>query len=504
MKKNMKKIVTLALSVSLLTGACSTDYLDLSPTEFISKSDIDEIANTSDHLSISTLNGLYALNVQAGSGGTTQHDDFGQKGFDIFTDILSGDVNLNGNNYGWYSNIANLRDMNDFTRFTHYKPWRFYYRIIRGANNVISSYVKIDEAQLKPNDKKVFAEAKAFRSYAYYNLVTMFTKGYDANEKILPLEIEVAAVNSPAKPTKEVFDFMIKDVEEAIKLYESANISEQTNNIDYGVTKAIAAYIYAAKGDQSSLQRAAELSKSIVDNTAAYPLATKNQLLGGFNKMAANKNWMWGAVLTTDNNLDLISWWGQMDIFTYSYAFVGDTKGMNKELYESIPEKDYRKKQFVVSFNKNYPNSYLAVGKFYSAVGGKRPGGQRVVESDYVFMRTEEMHLLNAELNARLGNETQAKEVLKNFLAARFDNASDYAFIDTLSGQNLKNEILKQMRIEFWGEGKIYAAVKRNKTNFQYGTNHLTNKGEIIRYDDDKITFKVPQNEILNNPVYGN
>lgn len=209
---------------------------------------------------------------------------------------------------------------------------------------------------------------------------------------------------------------------------------------------------------------------------------------------------MWGATITPENNLNLISWWGQIDVFTYSYAFVGDTKGMSKELYEAIKDNDVRKKQFEVSFSStNFgSNTYLPVNKFYSATG-KKLGGQRIIESDYIYMRVEEMYLLNAEVNARLGQEGEAKQTLKNMLSNRID---DISYIDGLSGEALLSEIILQTRIELWGEGKSYAAIKRNKRDFVYGSNQLHYANGVFRYDDRRLRLSVPQAEILNNPVY--
>ncbi|WP_026038927.1 RagB/SusD family nutrient uptake outer membrane protein [Myroides injenensis] len=487
------------LGVGFIFASCSKDFLETSPTETISKSDIDKISEYSPHLGIATLNGLYAYNVKKGSGGTTGHDDFGQKGYDIYFDMLSGDMNLNSEIYGWYSGLADLTDMINPSNNTNYKPWRFYYYMVRGTNNVIESFKDntTREGQL------VLAEAMALRASAYYNLVMLYTSGYDANEKILPLYNVPSLENKPAKLTQEIFDLMIVDLTSSLELFEKNNATAKGNiakgKIDYNVAKGLLVYVYAAKGTTDALTEAARLSKEIIDS-GAYPIANEGLLLGGVNKATSNNNWMWGATITPENNLNLISWWGQIDVFTYSYAFVGDTKGMSKELYEAIKDNDVRKKQFEVSFSStNFgSNTYLPVNKFYSATG-KKLGGQRIIESDYIYMRVEEMYLLNAEVNARLGQEGEAKQTLKNMLSNRID---DISYIDGLSGEALLSEIILQTRIELWGEGKSYAAIKRNKRDFVYGSNQLHYANGVFRYDDRRLRLSVPQAEILNNPVY--
>ncbi len=498
----MKTKIMIVLGASLLLGACSKDFLETSSTAEISKSDIDKISELSPHLGEATLNGLYAYNVRARGGGTDGHDDFGQKGYDVYTDILSGDMNLNKNTYGWYGGITNFSGILNYAAESNYKGWRFYYYMIRGTNNIIMGYD--GKAELTNNEKKVLAESKSLRAYMYYNLVMMYTKGYDANEKILPVYTDPSLANKPAKKTQEVFDLMVADLNESIKLYEEINYTKGPN-INYYVTKAILAYVYAAKGTNDALQEAKVLTESVI-NEGGYPLASKTSLVSGFNKAVSNPNWMWAATLTLDNKLNLISWYGQVDVFTYGYAALGDTKGMAYELYNKIPASDVRKNQFVVDKvtdvngkSRSYGSkAVVPVNKFYSAKG-KILEGQRYVESDYVFMRIEEMYLLNAEVNARLKNEANAKDILKQLLSIRIDDTS---YVDQLSGKALVEEILFQTRIELWGEGKSYAAIKRNKGTFEYASNHLDNPNGKFQYDDERMTFKVPQAELLNNTVY--
>jgi hypothetical protein len=112
-------------------------------------------------------------------------------------------------------------------------------------------------------------------------------------------------------------------------------------------------------------------------------------------------------------------------------------------------------------------------------------------------MRVDEMVLLNAEANANIGNEAAAIASLKKLLDLRLDNTS---YLTSLSGQALKNEIYLQTRIELWGEGKSYLAMKRNKATVTRGSNHLYFSGQSFKYNSDQMTFPIPQVEIQNNP----
>ena len=163
-------------------------------------------------------------------------------------------------------------------------------------------------------------------------------------------------------------------------------------------------------------------------------------------------------------------------------------------MFDQIPSNDIRKGQFLSNL------AYMPTNKFFhpARVGGQ----QRYISTDYIYMRVDEMYLLNAEACAKSGDEDGAKTRLKQLLSLRFTGGASQAntFVDALSGQALIDEIYKQTRVELWGEGKAYFAMKRNQATITRGSNHLFHAGVVIPYNDDRMFFKIPQNEILNNP----
>jgi hypothetical protein len=69
------------------------------------------------------------------------------------------------------------------------------------------------------------------------------------------------------------------------------------------------------------------------------------------------------------------------------------------------------------------------------------------------------------------------------------------------TNQQIRDAIYLQTRIEFWGEGKSYLAMKRNQATVTRGTNHVYRAGESFTYDSDEMSFQIPQLEINNNPA---
>jgi hypothetical protein len=497
MKNKFIYIATTVLGIAL-TG-CSKDFLHQTPTDVVAAEDLETAVNQDPSLLSGNVAGLYSTMLITGTGGVGSHSDFGQKGYDIFSDMLVGDMALLGVNYGHYRDLAQLTAPKDFTSNTTYAPWRYYYRIIFSANTVIDALGGTDFEPTEAGARHIMGQAKAMRAYAYFYLANLYSpKGYGTGaDKILPLYKDTKIPNQPLSSAEEVFKLIESDLKDAITLLDNFNRTSK-DQINKYVAKGLLAYALSARGSQSDLQEVITLTNDVLTN-GGHPLTTRDQVVArlsgttllnpesGFNDVST-PSWIWGVDLTQEIGLNLISWWGQIDIYTYSYAYVGDRKAIDKTLYESIPATDIRKGQFS-------PTDLVPHNKFFAPA--RTLGGTRYATMDYIYMRADEMVLLNAEAKAKLNRDAEARTELKKLLALRIDNAS---YVDVLSGDALKNEIYKQTRIELWGEGKSYLSMKRNKLNVNRGPNHLYFVGQTFPFDADELTFDVPQAEVLNNP----
>ena len=494
--KNIYIISFVALLVLSLTG-CKKDFLDVLPTEFLTAGQVAEAAKNNPDVLAGSVSGIYTLMFQTGTGGTTGHDDFGQKGYDIYSDFLSSDLALSVSTYGWYRSLTELTATIDFTRNENYIPWRYYYRIIRSANLVISALGGNDAVPELDENKYLLGQAKAMRAYGYFYLAQFYSTEYDPAAEILPIYTDPSQQNQPKSTTKDVYDLIVKDLTDAISLLDGFERTAK-NQVNKYVAEGLLAYTYAAMGGNANNILAKDLTADIIEHGGftlmdqTEVVFTGNPAIGGFNNVN-NPEWMWGVDITLDNGLDLISWWGQMDRYTYSYQWAGDRKAIDKGLYDKIPADDVRKNQFAPNNNEGY---YLvAQNKFYDP--NRVTGGQRNITCDYVYMRAAEMYLLNAETAAKSGDEPTARTSLKALLSLR---VPDPGYVDALTGQALLDEIYLQTRIELFGEGKSYLAMKRNKATTVRGSNHLSHVGESIPYNDPRLTFSIPQSEIQNNP----
>lgn len=478
------------LGFSLFLTGCGENFLETEPTEFISDDRIDEIAEIDPDRRTANLTGIYANMFATGTGGSDPlaHDDFGQRGYDIYGDILSSDMVLGAQIYGWYSRVSDMQTTIDYTSINNYYIWRYYFRIINGANAVIDGLGGTEVVPKDTEERFIMGQAKALRAYAYFYLANYFGEEYEPSEPVLPLYTDTDSPNQPLSTTEEVYGQIVSDLETAIDYLDGFDRGAELFRINVPVAQGLLAYTYSAMGEN---EKAANLAKDVIDNGGFELLPLEEVTTDGFNNIQTS-SWMWGVDLILDMGLDLVSWWGQVDLFTYSYAWAGDGKIINDELYELIPEDDSRKDWFVDVYEdgQKYP-----INKFFAP--GRTIGGQRTIETDYVYMRIEDMYLLHAENAAKINDEDAAKKSLKALLAQRLPDPS---YVDDLSGEALLDEIILQTRIELWGEGKSYLSMKRNELTITLGSNHVTFPGAVIPYNDDRLTFEIPQSEIQNNP----
>jgi len=483
-----KKLIYGMMLTSIFFLGCNDEFLQGEQTNVLTSETIADYSDDYPALLEGSLNGITSFIIEPFGVTGGRHYDFGQKSVDIWMDITCGDMALSGSAYGWYNDTANLIVPVDFTQEENEIIWIYYYRIISVANTVISSVGGNDAVPENDESKRILGQAKAYRAYAYFYLLQLYQRSYDPAQEVLPF-YNIDTYSLAKVPAGDIYDSVIDDLTDAITLLDGYTRTDK-NLIDKTVAEGFLAYAYAAMGNYPQ-------AKIHADNVlASYSLTTTDQLAfpgagSGFNDVNT-ASWIWGYDLTEDLGHQLIDWWGQIDCFTYSYAWAGDYKSIDDLLYSQISDNDVRKDQFGTGTTALQP-----INKFFDP--GRTIGGQYIITTDLILMRAEEFYLLSAEAAAKSNSEPVAKAMMIDFLTARVGAAEASATISPLSGQALLDEIYLQTRIEFWGEGKSYLAMKRNEATVTRGTNHVYRAGESFAYDADEMSFQIPEVEINNN-----
>ncbi len=489
----MKRInIALALLLGgLFLVGCSESYFDKTSTETISTQDLQKEIAKNPALLDGMMKGMYSTLFTKGSGGTDplEHTDFGQKSRDIATDLLSGDMAQIKSSFGHFYNNEELLSTTR-TSATNKMYWKYYYSLIKTCNDILSIFG--DDVTKPAVGADRWGQAKAVRGYAYYNLAIMYSKGYDFPKDLCVPIYHIKNTNASAKQStaKEVFDFAKTDLEAAVDALN--NFSRTTKvEVDKNVANGILSYIYLTTGDYDKAIAAADLA------TAGYNLMSAAEVTGGFATIAI-PSLMWGVDITNANTGSLVTFWGHMDAYTYSYAYAGAIKMMDKNIYDQIQPNDVRKYQF--SSTKQTP-----IWKYYDA--GRKSGGDRKWENDIFWMRADELFLVKAEAQARSGKGPDAVITLQQLLAKRAaTEGTAGAVVGAPSGipvydmTNPLEAVYLQWRIETWGEGRGLATLKRFQKTVIRGANHSEKPNIPVSYTDERLTFKIPEVEAINNP----
>ena len=319
-----------------------------------------------------------------------------------------------------------------------------------------------------------------------YLCVPIYNETSSVNEETgLVQEQQVAS-------TRDVYNQVVSDLNWAIALFDETAFSRSSKlYMDKDIANAYLAYTYLQTQEYDS---AYAVAKRVIDAGNYEILPFEDLTTTGFVDQS-NSSWMWGLDVTIENTTSLASFWGHMDLHTYSYAFAGAWKAMDDELAKTIPETDGRIKWF------DAKKKYVPDWKFYDKARGVRADEiDRRWLNDIVFMRIEEMYLVAAEGAARAGKLAESKEVLKSLLAERDETVM--ATVDDMSKDALLENLYYNWRVELWGEGRALMTFKRFGGVKMRGKNHFYNAGQNMQAVDPAnpvLLFIIPYSEYVNN-----
>ena len=551
--KTKNNIVGLMCMLALAITSCSESFLDQPPYgSTLTQAQYEQLRNTLEASIRGTYTMMYAV---------SDHDLFGQRGIDLATDLLSGDIALTAYTYGWFYNDESGQTAAARTSYV----WNYYYGILRNINKVINTanrqsdinariaqhglpnvynekaekYYTIDGTDtlatytLQEADiAGYYAQALTMRAYCYSNLIKLYARtnsqlrGAWEDEVVCPIYNENNLEEAqPVATLKEAYSQVENDLTLAISYFdalESTYTRASKLSVDGNVARGLLAYSYLNKAvpslpsGRANYQNALKYAKEVIDKGDFKIIPNANVLTTGFNDVSDN-SWMWGQDVVTETAGGLASFFGQVDIHSYSYAWAGDTKAIDENLYKEIPTFDIRQKWFNDG-SKNITFKYCPDGKFFSA---KNPTStldkdiDREWLSDNVFMRIESMYLIAAEASYRLQDYDSAIVYLRSITDQRVDTAAtaaaEYAtYVAGLDATNLLAQIEYNWRVEMWGEGYALQTFRRlspetvnDVDGRKRGGNHASDAGSAMDATASKFTFQIPSSETSYNPHYG-
>ena len=273
-------------------------------------------------------------------------------------------------------------------------------------------------------------------------------------------------------------------------------------------------------------QKASDYADSVLSlNTSIMSQTEWHNPTTGFN--TATGSWIWRMRIGDKAQLpsqyfSFPSWLCSEATNGMAYTYSA-WRCISDKLYSKISDDDWRKTSWIdpadagksdaaTRTKYNTLLSGYSFSKICSYANLKfRPGQGDTLTSrnwligDQPLMRVEEMYFIKAEAQCMLGGATAGLQVIRPLLNARSKNgtwavspamvASKKAFVD---------ELIRQKRIEFWGEGITYFDTKRlniqvDRRDEQNCPDDYRIAGQLGRYCAGWLNFFIPANETDRN-----
>ncbi|MDR0680599.1 MAG: RagB/SusD family nutrient uptake outer membrane protein [Dysgonamonadaceae bacterium] len=469
-------------------SSCSEDFLSPDVTEYATKDQINDLVENGGgegvvNLMKSTMLGAYnAMITYQG-----RHDAFSEMSVRHAGDLMTEDMVFAYRTHFIYDYDI---DNNSATYARPGNTWSYLYSVIGKCNEVIEKVpLTVTDASLKA----VLGEALALRAYAFLSLVQRFQQTYKGNEDApgIPLTL----TSNDDRPTvggrgtvRDVYDKILTDLDSAVIFlpYRTAGVTK--TSIDKSVAAGIFARALMVVGDWDRAAQYANLARQNYLLMSATEVVNDN--FGDIN----NKEWMWGADITTETTTMFASFFSHVCSFDVGYAeSTFAPKMIDARLYSAMSNSDVRKEQFKDPAAPVNPNSADVTenAPAYCNYKFKKVTGWL---ADYIYMRASEMYLIEAEALAQQGKNGEAYNVLKILMDNRDPNWANNRSSVTVE------DVFLQKRLELWGEGHIfydYLRLKKGVDRTYSNSNHMVkNKVDAGSW---KFIYQLPQTEIDNN-----
>lgn len=379
------------------------------------------------------------------------------------------EVAISRNLYIWNKNIYEGASFSD---------WDKNYQMIAIANICIEGLSKI---KISTANKGAYELAKGIahynRSIAYFNLIQLFAKAYDANTANTDLGVPIRLTSDvnerPGRASiKACYDQILSDLNEAI------NLLPNETGLQIRPSKT------AAKGTLARVYLV--LERWDLANQFATDALSQYNVLIDFNTLSTTASLPFPTY--QNKNIEVINY-REMNA---NLSYTSNNSFMDTALYASYDNNDLRK----VIFYRLFSNRPIFKG-FYTGNAITPFGG----------LATNELYLIKAEALARLGNTQEALLTLNTLLEKRWRRGTYRSFTAVNSDEALRI-ILTERRKELPFTGNLnWSDLKRlNKDTRFARTLKRTIKSVVYELppNSSRYVFPIPAAEIILTGIQQN
>ncbi len=441
MKKNKYFIVLILLTATTVLSGCEK-YLE-------EKSDktLAVPSGTQDYQAL--LDNYNTMNTSYAGSGEVSSDDFYLSDADFSNLFQESDKRM----YTWQPGTV-------FATAANGNDWLSCYSAIYVSNSILDDLAK----QELPGSGNIKGQALVFRASRYLDAVQIWALPYDAGTAStdlgLPLRLDPDFnTKSVRASVQQTYDQIIQDLLSAISLLPVTPLkaTRPSKPAAYGLL----ARAYLFMGDYNKALASADSA-----------LALKSSILD-FNTLNASASYP-----VADLNSEVI-------FSTYMYAeyqLVSTIAKISPDVYSSYSSNDLRKTIF---FRTNTDGSIRFKGN-YSGSSGKFTG-----------IATDELYLIRAECNARLGKAIEAIHDLNTILVKRWKTGT-FVPMTAADPATALGLVLQERRKELLLRGLRWADIKRlNKLGANLTLTRTTNgQSYTLPPNDLRSALAIPEDVI--------
>ena len=544
--KSYKIIINAVIGILLLMSCA--DKLEVTPPNSIIDEQITDLMINGDDATvemimtaIATPTTKYFNLVGVPTTGSSDGRLYSQQGLDYMRNLEGNDIIFGDNNNGLFG--MDEYQLNDFIGADVDKNIAYWYCAAAGINqaNLLLGYMTAEMAGVKDIYKSGRALGLTIRAYEYMNLMENYQDAYLLGGKD-KLGISLYDKYDPQQDNKarsssvETYDFIKKDLNEAVSLLSAAGVGYTTEaskleDMDLGVAKFLLARVSLWTGDYATCISAC----NDIINSGSYSFI-KEENYGSHNtgsdwspanlevlpqtnaflSIRKNPEVILGFIRTSSFNYTMHNGWTN----PFSTSYGGASRGyarIDNRLYDKISTDDFRKECFKVEEIGDYHYaainvtaripSYVSL-KFAATHGLAENGNDNTEKNfagnvEFCKFRLAEVYLMLAEAKLASGDESGAKSTLNELLAARTKSGATTLTCDnypSMAGMSTLEKIQLQWRVEMWGEGgrEFYNNKRWNIAVDRAGsTNHVF----ITSYPVSKMTLQIPRRELIDNDL---
>ncbi|MFV0590299.1 MAG: RagB/SusD family nutrient uptake outer membrane protein [Draconibacterium sp.] len=467
------KIVAL-LAAALLMFSCE-DYFDVSPKSQIL---------TDEHFSSETgffdqLTGVYSQMASSSLYGREM--TFG------LAEVLSQNYNIDATNT--YRFAAQYDYTNSGVQSRINSVWNTAYNCIANLNIMLEYYETVDSTLFTDNHYSLYkGEALGLRGFLHFEMLKAFSPSPASNGSAMavPYVTQYAPQVTGQKSVNETMDLVIADLKNAVKylsadsLYiaESPYTFSNTRHyyFNYYAAQYILARAYLWKGDLTNAAKVAE------------------EVIADFDEKSFSSPVSWvhfTQVQGVPND--------QVNrLFTPELVFRVNVPGM-ADLVDPYFTEEAGSNSFYFtdeSLDKIFEKSTKGLGNDFRSLFGIQYDGEKqyiwkyhqygYFDDQMPVIRKPEIYYIAAEAQKE-SNPARSIELLNEVRSNR-NITEDDALPETLTSAEIQNEIFKEYRKEYLGEGQLFFYYKR--------LNIPTIEGSAVAANNAVYVWPMPDNEI--------